>query len=139
MKSTFKQYLFELAANETKALDEAASENTGHEHGGGAHIKADIVDILRSHAHGGSNEVLYSSLKDGKEQEFYNYYLNKLQQRYGMTAIKDIKLFRDTLTVFFHADKMKPGHFLKVSAKFPDEKVARVVYEELAGKYRKKV
>ena len=128
MKKTFTQYLLEQVAP------------TGHDQGGGPHIKVDIVDIINRHAPNANNEVMYSSLnKEGREKEFFEYYFNKLVQRYGIDAIKDAKMFKNAVTFFFHAPKMKKGHFLKVYAVLQDEKTAKEVYSEVVGKYHKKV
>jgi len=128
MKKTFTQYLLEQIAP------------TGHSEDNTPHIKADIVDLIRGHNKDSNSEVLFGSLnRQGKEKELFNYYFNKLNQKYGIAAIKDIKLFRNTLTIAFHAPKLKTGHYLKVYSVLPDEKMAKELYTQLESNYNKKI
>ena len=126
---TFTQFLLE------KITD------TGHNKSSDPHFQADMVDLIRSHTPNANSEIMYASLnRPGKEKEYFNYYFNKLSQRYSMNALKDAKLYNGTnVTFYFHAPKIKPGHYIKVNAILPDESLAKEIFAEVTQKFKKKV
>jgi hypothetical protein len=123
MKVTFKKFLFELEAPAQVQTE----------------FKADIVDILRSHTPGGKTEVMFNGLRAGQEKESFIANFNRLNSKYGMDAIKDSRFFRNTFTIYFHAPKLKPGHFIELSVRFTDPTVAKEIYEDLLVKFKKKI
>jgi hypothetical protein len=123
----FSEFLLEL-------WDEPA-----HEQGGGNQIKADIVDIVRSHIHKTNKEVLFADLRQGKEKEFFEYYFNKLNQKFSLNGIKTAKQFRNTLNIVFSSPELsKTGRYVQVFARLPDEESATQIYNKLTQQYHYK-
>lgn len=137
-KTTFKKFLIERFDEYPDDVQDEPSkqEETVQVQ---PEIKADIVDILRGHKAGARNEVMYGILKSDNEKDSFNRYFNRLNQKYGMDAIKNSRSFRNSFTIFFHTPNVKPGFFLEVNARFTDPMVAREVFAELTSKFKKKI
>jgi hypothetical protein len=131
MKKTFVEFLIEA---------DGFGTDTGHDTSGENHIKADIIDLVRSHVKDTNQEVMYSSLRPGKEEEFFWYYFNKLKAKYPIESIRAGREFRNNFNIVFTvpALKAKNGRYLQVFARFPDQETAQRVLAKLTQEFPKK-